>query len=90
MSIGSGAHLTSREPSACLPAHDINKKQISDIRVAFYQYTHIIILPRRPSGLERDCYARGLGFDSRVEQKVLLGFSMKFSVSSSESGFVPG
>ena len=34
----------------------------------------------KPGGPKRDCYARGLGFDSQVEQKVLLGFSMKFSV----------
>ena len=34
------------------------------------------------SGPKRDCYARGLGFDSQVEQKVLLGFSMKFSVAA--------
>ena len=39
-------------------------------------------LPRWPSGPKRDCYARGLGFDSQVEQKVLLGFSMKFSVAA--------
>ena len=39
-------------------------------------------LPRWPSGPERDCYARGLGFDSQVEQKVLLDFSMKYSVAA--------
>ena len=39
-------------------------------------------LPRWPSGPKRDCYARGLGFDSQVEQKVLLGFSMKYSVAA--------
>ena len=43
-----------------------------------YAYT----LPRWPSGPKRDCYARGPGFDSQVEQKVLLGFSMKFSVAA--------
>ena len=36
-----------------------------------------IILPRWPSGPNRDCYAKSLGFDSQVEQKVLLGYSMK-------------
>ena len=41
-----------------------------------------IELPRWPSGSKNDCYARGLGFDSQVEQKVLLGFSMKFSVAA--------
>ena len=46
-------------------------------------------LHRWPSGSKRDCYAKGFGFDSQVEQKVLLGFSMIFS-SSSELGFVPG
>ena len=29
-------------------------------------------LPLWPNGPKRDCYARGLGFDSQVEQKVLL------------------
>ena len=37
---------------------------------------------RWSSGPKRDCYARGPGFDSQVEQKVLLGFSMKFSVAA--------
>ena len=40
-------------------------------------------LPRWPSGLKRDCYyARGLGSDSQVERKVLLGFSIKYSVAA--------
>ena len=43
---------------------------------------HLSELPRWPSGRKRDCYARGLGFDSQVEQKVVLGFSMKFSVAA--------
>ena len=39
---------------------------------------------------KRDCYARGLGFDSQVEQKVLFSFSIEILSSSSEVGFVPG
>ena len=39
------------------------------------------LLPRLPSGPKCDCYARGLWFDNQVEQKVLLGFSMKSSVA---------
>ena len=46
-------------------------------------------LPRQPSGSKRDCYARGLGFDSQVEQKVLLGFSMKFSVAARSLDLCP-
>ena len=38
-------------------------------------------LRRWPSGPQRDCYFRGLGFDSQVEQKVLWDFFMKFSVA---------
>ena len=40
----------------------------------------------------KDCYARGLGFDSnefRVEQKVLLSFSMKFSVAARSLNLCP-
>ena len=49
----------------------------------FYLTVSIVFeLPRWPSGPKRDCYVRGLGFDSQVEQKVLLGFSMKFSVAA--------
>ena len=39
-----------------------------------------------PSGHKRDCYARGLGFDSRVEESVILFFYEILS-SSSELGF---
>ena len=39
-------------------------------------------MPRWPSGPKRDCYARGLEFNFQVEQKVLLGFSIKFSVAA--------
>ena len=47
-------------------------------------------MTRWPSGPKRDCYARGLGFDSHVEQKVYLGFFYEILSSSSEFGFVPG
>ena len=47
------------------------------------RFPHYVFLQRcQPSGPKRDCYARGLGFDSQVEQKVLLGFSMEFSVAA--------
>ena len=47
------------------------------------------LLPRWPSGPKRDCYARGLGFDSQVEQKVLLDVSMKFSLAARSKDLCP-
>ena len=47
------------------------------------------VLPRWPSGPKRDCHARGLGFHSQVEPKVLLGFSMKFSVAARSQDLCP-
>ena len=35
-------------------------------------------------------YARGLGYNSQVEQKELLGFFYEILSSNSELGFVPG
>ena len=32
----------------------------------------LLLLVVWPSGPKRDCYARGLGFDSQVEQKVMV------------------
>ena len=71
-------------PYATAPT-GINKFKVLQIINKISKCILIIIkicLPRWPSGPKRDCYARGLGFDSQVEQKVLLGFSMKFSVAA--------
>ncbi|KAF9798980.1 hypothetical protein SFRURICE_011619, partial [Spodoptera frugiperda] len=50
------------------------------------------LLPRWPSGCKCDCWARGLGFDSRVGRSITGTFSVfrKFLSGSTESGNVPG
>uniref|UniRef100_A0A2H1WYS7 SFRICE_021631 n=1 Tax=Spodoptera frugiperda TaxID=7108 RepID=A0A2H1WYS7_SPOFR len=49
------------------------------------------LLPRWPSGCKCDCWARGLGFDSRVGRSITGTFSVfrKFLSGSTESGNVP-